>query len=104
MLAVLRSTAAALIVASLPLVAFADEPKTVQYVCAENQTVTVMYTGADKASVTYLGTTYKMKRDKSADGVRYVGKGMQWWTKGEGGFLAGASATHVIAHDCTVKK
>ena len=100
----LRIPAAALVLAALPLFAAADEPKTVQYTCAEKQTLTVMYTGAKKASVTYLGSTYKMKRDASADGVRYVGKGMQWWSKGDGGFLAGASASHLIARDCVVKK
>lgn len=93
-----------LVFAALPALASAQEPKVLAYSCAEDQTVTVTYTGPKKASVTYLGITYKMKRAASADGVRYVGKGMQWWTKGEGGFLAGASATHIIARDCVVKK
>ena len=88
----------------MPALASAQAKELVRYTCADKQRVTVAYYGQKKANVTYLGSTYKMKRDVSADGARYVTRGMQWWSKGNGGFLAGASATHVIARACVAKK
>ena len=104
MFAVLRTLTVLGLLFTVPALVHAQERKVVDYTCAEKQSVSVAYTGPNKASVTYLGSTYKMKRDRSADGARFVSKGMQWWTKGNGGFLAGASATHLIARDCIAKK
>ena len=94
----------ALLAGALPANAAAPAKATVAYACAEDQQVSVVYDGEQKVLVTYDGTTYKMKRAKSADGMRFVGSGMQWWSKGDGGFLAGHSTSHLIARDCKAKK
>lgn len=54
------------------------------YRCESGQTVRASYPATDSAVVEYGGATYRMTPAVSADGVRYVGGGYQWWTRGVG--------------------
>lgn len=49
--------------------------------CENGETVEVGYTG-DQAIVRYKGRKHMMRTAISASGARYVGDGLQWWTKG----------------------
>lgn len=58
-------------------------PVTVAYVCEDGATLSATYSG-EEASVEYGGETYAMTTQMSASGARYVGDGLQWWTRGDG--------------------
>ena len=49
--------------------------------CDNGETVEVGYTG-DQAIVRYKGRKHMMRTAISGSGARYVGDGLQWWTKG----------------------
>ncbi|GAA0642361.1 MliC family protein [Brevundimonas lenta] len=53
----------------------------VTYTCDNGKTLVATYTG-ENASVVYDGKTHAMTTVISADGARYQGDGLQWWTKG----------------------
>lgn len=57
---------------------------TVTYVCGDGVTILASYPDVDSATVQYKGTTYDLHIARSADGSRYVGSGIEWWTKGSG--------------------
>lgn len=52
------------------------------YACADGRTVQAGYPDRDTAVVDVGGHAYPLKAAVAADGVRYVGFGLQWWTKG----------------------
>jgi membrane-bound inhibitor of C-type lysozyme len=52
------------------------------YHCADGQTIEAGYPDRDTAVVTYKGHAYTLKSATAASGVRYVGYGLQWWTRG----------------------
>ena len=52
------------------------------YACADGRTVQAGYPDHDTAVVDVGGHAYPLKAAVSSDGVRYVGFGLQWWTKG----------------------
>lgn len=58
----------------------ASEPASVLH-CENGDVVEVGY-AADMAVVRYKGRRYVMHTAISGSGARYVGGGMQWWTKG----------------------
>jgi len=61
------------------------DPGVRTYRCDDGRTVQAGYPGGDTAVVDVDGhaTTLKaQKAQKAASGVRYVGFGLQWWTKG----------------------
>lgn len=49
--------------------------------CDNGETVEVGYSG-DMAIVRYKGRKHTMRTAISGSGARYVGDGLQWWTKG----------------------
>jgi membrane-bound inhibitor of C-type lysozyme len=56
--------------------------------CENGETVEVGYAG-DLALVTYKNRTHRMRTALSGSGARYVGDGLEWWTKGfEAGTIA----------------
>jgi membrane-bound inhibitor of C-type lysozyme len=67
-----------------PVMAGAVNPavKVTTYACADGQTVVAGYPDQSTAILTYKGHAYTLKIGRSADGARYVGYGLQWWTKG----------------------
>ncbi|MGI9168830.1 MAG: MliC family protein [Caulobacteraceae bacterium] len=52
------------------------------YTCANGETVRALYPDDRTALIDYRGHTHTLKAAMSADGVRYVGDRLQWWTKG----------------------
>jgi len=62
----------------------------VRYACDDNAVVQASYPTPDMAVVQYGDNTYEMQSARSADGARYVGDTLEWWTKGNG---PGSTAT-----------
>lgn len=52
------------------------------YHCADGETVRAFYPTSDLAVVEYAGRSRTLRAAASASGARYVGDGLQWWTKG----------------------
>ena len=52
------------------------------YACPNGETVRATYPDPRTAVIQYRGATHTLKIAVSADGARYVGDGLQWWTKG----------------------
>ncbi len=55
-----------------------------QYYCDSGETVAAIYPNSESAIIEYQGRVYKMNIAVSASGARYVGEGLEWWTKGNG--------------------
>lgn len=66
-------------VAASPSVAGAHD-----YQCESGETITAAYSSADTATVMYKTRTYTMQIAISGSGARYVGEGLEWWTKSSG--------------------
>lgn len=54
------------------------------YRCESGQTIAANYPSTGSATVQYKGTSYNMGIAVSGSGARYVGGGLEWWTKGSG--------------------
>lgn len=54
------------------------------YQCESGVKVTAEYPSTEAVFVDYKNVRYTMERTVSASGARYVGDGMEWWTKGSG--------------------
>lgn len=54
------------------------------YCCESGMTIVAAYPDTDSAVIQYRGVTHQMQIAVSASGARYVGDGMEWWTKGAG--------------------
>ena len=52
------------------------------YACPDGQSVRATYPDTRTAVIEYRGATHTLKTAVSADGARYIGEGLQWWTKG----------------------
>ena len=65
------------------------------YACESGQTVTAAYPTTDTATVQYQGRTYDMIIAISGSGARYVGGGLEWWTKGSGPGSEGTMLRHL---------
>lgn len=52
------------------------------YRCDDGATVEAGYPDQETAVVSVGGHAYTLKAGRAASGVRYVGLGLQWWTKG----------------------
>ena len=63
-------------------------PDAVTYLCADGQVVRAEYPDSDEpmggnsARLTIDGQSVRMVQGVSASGVRYIGGGLQWWTRG----------------------
>jgi len=60
----------------------ASPPRVTIYRCEDGRTVTAGYPDRDTAELTVGPHSYTLKIARSADGARYTGFGLQWWTKG----------------------
>src|SRR5689334_21168750 len=60
----------------------------ITYACEDGRTVKAEYLDSRTAHVQVDGETYAVKAALSGRGGRYVGDGLQWWTKGPEGMLA----------------
>lgn len=65
------------------------------YRCESGQTIAASYPTTDSATVQYKGSSYTMAIAVSASGARYVGGGMEWWTKGSGTGSEGTLFRHM---------
>jgi membrane-bound inhibitor of C-type lysozyme len=65
---------------ALSLSSFAA-PMSVKYTCAKGTNVQATYNG-NRARVVVNGRIYLMTQAISASGVRYIGGGYTWWSKG----------------------
>ncbi|HLQ86626.1 MAG TPA: MliC family protein [Salinisphaeraceae bacterium] len=65
------------------------------YECNNGEQIQVHYLPPDEATITLDERSIDMHIAVSGSGARYVGDGLEWWTKGSG---PGSSAT-LFAHD-----
>jgi membrane-bound inhibitor of C-type lysozyme len=62
----------------------------VTYHCDSGVRIIATYPNTESATIQYNDSTYDLRIAISADGARYVGHGLEWWTKGSG---AGSQGT-----------
>lgn len=65
------------------------------YHCESGRTVRASYPSDSAAVVEYEGRTLRMTLAVSASGARYVGEGLEWWTKGSGPGSSGTLFRHL---------
>lgn len=53
------------------------------YRCDSGRTIDALYQ-SDKATLRFDGQTHRMGIALSGSGARYIGDGLEWWTKGSG--------------------
>ena len=53
-----------------------------EYQCESGNTITAAYASANSTTVKYKGVSYNLRLAVSGSGSRYVGDGLEWWTKG----------------------
>jgi membrane-bound inhibitor of C-type lysozyme len=69
------------------------------YACVDGQRITAGYPDAQTAVVTYKDHAYTLKLAPSADGARYTGYGLQWWTRGSHAAIAALKGGEEIASE-----
>lgn len=69
-------------------------PATRSYRCESGETVNATYPSTDTATIQYKGQNHEMRIAVSGSGTRYVGDGLEWWTKGSGAGAAGTLFRH----------
>jgi membrane-bound inhibitor of C-type lysozyme len=62
----------------------AVDGKSISYRCETGHSIDAVYRSGTTAIVRYAGTSREMIIAISASGARYVGGGLEWWTKGMG--------------------
>ena len=65
-----------------------------QYQCDSGASIAAAYPDTDSATVEYQGDRYDMQVAASGSGARYVGGGLEWWTKGTGSGAEGMLLQH----------
>ncbi len=65
------------------------------YRCESGETISAAYPDTDSATVHYKQQRYAMRIAVSASGARYVGGGLEWWTKGSGPGAPGTLLRHL---------
>jgi len=65
------------------------------YRCESGEAVSATYPSTDSATVQYKGSRYNMRIAVSGSGARYVGGGLEWWTKSSGTGSAGILLRHM---------
>lgn len=71
------------------------------YECESNRTVQVSYPSEYTAIVEYEGKVLQMIVAVSASGARYVGGGLEWWSKGSGVGSKGSIFRHESVDNST---
>lgn len=66
----------------------------ISYQCESGYDVQAIYRSGTTAVVRYANMTREMTIAISASGARYVGGGLEWWTKGSGPGSAGTLFRH----------
>jgi membrane-bound inhibitor of C-type lysozyme len=65
------------------------------YQCESGETISAAYPSVDFAVVQYQGNIYSVTIAVSASGSRYVGEGLEWWSKGVDEGSEGALFKHL---------
>lgn len=65
-------------------------PVTRNYHCTSGETIAATYRSVDSATLQYKNAIHTLQIAISGSGARYVGGGLEWWTKGSG---VGATGT-----------
>ncbi|PID46002.1 MAG: hypothetical protein CSB47_06380 [Proteobacteria bacterium] len=80
------------------------------YQCKSGEVVVATYPSDSTSTVTYKDRTYNMSVAVSGSGARYVGEGLEWWTKGTGSGSEGMLLHHKadgtsgeVIENCTEK-
>ncbi|HEY9099571.1 MAG TPA: MliC family protein [Thiobacillus sp.] len=87
--------------ASLPRVNGGDQTSVAaastvhHYGCDSGKTIAATYPSTDSATINYKGSLYNMQIAVSASGARYIGGGLEWWTKGSGARSDGTLFRHM---------
>lgn len=68
--------------------------KSISYLCESGHGIDAVYRSGTTAIVRYAGTVHEMTIAISASGARYVGGGLEWWTKGMGPGSTGTLFRH----------
>ena len=76
-------------------VATPSTPSVYNYRCESGETIAAIFSSTDSATVQYKGSKYNMHIAISASGSRYVGGGLEWWTKGSGPGSEGTLFRHM---------
>lgn len=71
--------------------------ETTVYQCEDGQRFEAAYPDTNTAILNYQGQLYLLKSAISANGARYTGEGLQWWTTGNQGTLAPLAKDQNIA-------
>ena len=72
-----------------------DTNLSVKYQCESGKTIMASYPTNSTAVVEYDGRRLQMKIAVSGSGARYVGEGLEWWTKGSGKGASGTLFRHL---------
>lgn len=70
-------------------------PAVHNYLCTSGATIAASYVSTDAALIHYKGSQYNMQIAVSGSGSRYVGGGLEWWTKGSGQGSEGTLFRHM---------
>lgn len=62
------------------------------YQCASGEQISVTYRDDSTALLTYRGAEHLLQIAVAASGARYLGGGLEWWNKGNEGYLSLVSA------------
>ncbi|MEO7026310.1 MAG: MliC family protein, partial [Caulobacteraceae bacterium] len=65
-----------------PPTATANASLNTLYLCPNGHILAARYPDPKTAVIVWRGQEHTLTAGPSADGVRYVGDGLQWWTKG----------------------
>ncbi|MBO1519535.1 MliC family protein [Oceanisphaera pacifica] len=66
----------------------------VEYRCESGLSILATYPNTDSATIDYQGNLHTLRIAKSASGARYIGQGLEWWTKGSGLGSQGTLSEH----------
>lgn len=94
-LAVLASAALLGACSSLPFGADKAPAETTTYACESGATIAASYPDTDSATIVYQEQQHRMQIAVSGSGARYVGDGLEWWTKGSGPGADGTLFEHL---------
>lgn len=72
----------------------AEEFSTSNYRCESGARIAAYYPNTDTAVIKYQGKSIALSNAVSASGARYVGAGLEWWTKGSGSGSSGMLLEH----------
>lgn len=89
--------------AATPSTPVNPNPRVTLYTCEDGRQIEAGYPDAESAVVKVAGRPYPLRSAVSGSGARYVGYGLQWWTKGDEAWLAMLKPGEAIASEQGVR-